>query len=73
VAESAVNTTDVVPQDCCYCIARARYCDRFLIGAQESDKHSAELAISSRSSGGPTMVVLEHSTKPFTAVDGPVL
>jgi hypothetical protein len=30
-------------------------------------------AFVSRSSGGPTMVVFQHSTKSFTTVDSPVL
>ena len=35
MAEPALNSTDVVSQRCCHCIALVRYCDRFLEGAQD--------------------------------------
>ena len=66
MSESAVNSTDVVPQDCCNCIAWGQALRPFSSRCGGSDKHSAELAIVSCSSDGLTMIVLEHSNKSFT-------
>jgi hypothetical protein len=56
VSESGLNSTDVVPQHCCHCIARGQALRSLSGRCAGSDKHSAEPAIASRSSGGPTMI-----------------
>lgn len=57
MAESAVNSTEVVPWDCCHCAGPGQAL-QLLSDKAASDKDSAESAIASCSSGCATMVVL---------------